>query len=251
MKRLLSLTLSIFLITPSFADVGRRQQVAMFIGIDVSGSFYRTQHYADSLAFLAEYIHGHLQGIGDLEPVKALFVGAIGGNNADETKSFRPIEDFQGKSVAQIESDLREWYPRSDSMTDFNVFFRSISLIAQKRNLALTPIEVVLVTDGIPDAPGEKEGKISSIDVSSLEFLSRRVTLRLLYPKPTVCNRWETLIARKRLRMWTVDDQVMVGWKNQVKPGVSPKDQDDLWKWVLDNVDYRVRPVKFRIASRN
>jgi hypothetical protein len=250
MKKFLVPALAIFLATPSSADLGRQQRVALFIGIDVSGSFRKAGHSRDSMAFLAQYIHAHLKGIGGLEPSKALFVGSIGGNIKNETKSFHPIEDFQGKSVAQINADLKEWFPRSDDLTDFNVFFQQVALIAQKRNLALTPIEVVLVTDGIPDMPGVTGSKIARVDVSPLEYLSRRVTLRLLYPKPTVCTEWETQVPHNRLRMWTVDEGVMAGWSAQVKPGVSPREQIDLWKWVLDNVDYRVGPVRFRTASK-
>jgi hypothetical protein len=251
MKKYLGPALAIFLASPSYADLGPQQHVALFVGIDVSGSFRKTGHSRDAMAFLAQYIHAHLKGIGGLEPSKSLFVGAIGGNSKSETKSFHPIEDFQGKSVAQINADLKEWFPRSDDLTDFNVFFQQVALIAQKRNLALTPIEIVLVTDGIPDMPGVTGSKISRIDVSPLEFLSRRVTLRLLYPKPTICTAWETQIPHTRLRIWTVDDQVMTGWSAQLKPGASPREQEDLWKWVLDNVDFRVRPVKFRVASKS
>jgi len=251
MKKFLVAALTVFLAVPSHANLGRAQRVALFIGVDVSGSFHKTGHYPDALAFLAQYIHAHLTGIGGLEPSKALFVGSIGGNGKDETKSFHPIEDFKGKSVAQIQADLKEWFPRSDGLTDFNVFFQQVALIAQKRNLALTPIEIVLVTDGIPALTGERAGRISRVDVSPMEFLSRRVTLRLLYPRPTVCTEWETQVPHTRLRMWTVDDQVMAGWSSQMKPGVSPEQQDDLWKWVLNNVDFRVRSVKFRTASKS
>jgi hypothetical protein len=248
MKKFLTLALVSFLSATSFADLGRKQRVALFVGVDVSGSFKGYQQ--DAIAFVAHYIHGHLTGIGGLEPVRALFVGAVGGNNADENKSFHPIEDFQGKSVAQIEADIKAWFPKSDSNTDFNVFFNSVARIATKRNLALTPIEVVLVTDGVPDTPGEKEARISAIDVSALEFLSRRVTLRLLYPDPTICSHWETLVPRNRMRMWTVDHQVMTGWRHQFHPGTPEAQQTDLWKWVLNNVDYRVGPGKFKVAAR-
>src|SRR5438132_6170512 len=124
MKKLFVLGLAVFLAAPSYADLGRQQRVALFVGIDVSGSFHHTGHYPDALAFLAQYLHAHLLGIGGLEPSKALFVGSIGGNSKDETKSFHPIEDFKGKSVAQIQADLKEWFPRSDGLTDFNVFFQ-------------------------------------------------------------------------------------------------------------------------------
>src|SRR5882724_1549000 len=250
MKKLLVAALAVFLAAPSYAEIGRQQHVALFVGIDVSGSFHKTGHYPDAIAFLAQYIHAHLKGIGGLEPSKSLFVGSIGGSKKDETQSFHPIEDFKGKSVAQIQADLKEWFPRSDDMTDFNVFFQQVALISQKRNLALTPIEVVLVTDGIPDTAGGRADRISHIDVTGLEFLSRRVTLRVLYPKPTICTEWETRVPHTRLRMWTVDDQVMMGWSSQLRAGVSPAQRDDLWKWVLNNVDFRVRPVRFRTASK-
>jgi hypothetical protein len=252
MKKLFLAVLACGLVAaPGQAEMGRRQRVAMFVGIDVSGSFHATGHYPDALRFLAQYIHGHLNGLGELEPVKSLFVGSIGGNSSEETKSFRPIEDFKGKSVAQIEADLKQWYPRSDSNTDFDTFFRSVAMISQKRNLSLTPIEVVLVTDGVPDTAGEKNDRITKIDVSPLEFLSRRVTLRVLYPSPTLCTQWENRIARRRLRIWTVDDQVMSGWSGQIQTGVAASKQDEFLKWVMSNVDFRVRPVKYRVASRS
>jgi len=242
---LLSALAALVAVAPSSAFETRRQQIALFVGIDVSASFRNTGNYNDALRFLARYIHGHLHGIGDVEPVKALFVGSIGGNNIEEAKSFRPIEDFKGRSIEQIEASLKSWFPKGDSNTDFDAFFHSVSMIAQKRNLALTPIEVVLVTDGIPDTPGEKETRIANVNVKPLEFLARRVTLRLLYPTATVCSHWETRVDHKRLRMWTVDDQVMSGWSRQLESGVPPSQQKEFWKWVLSNVDFRVRPVKF------
>jgi hypothetical protein len=33
----------------------------------------------------------------------------------------------------------------------------------------------------------------------------------------------------------------MKGWTEQLQPGVAIDQQDRLWKWVRDNVDYRVR----------
>src|SRR5689334_22309101 len=109
MKKLLLAILACSLSAPSWAE--GRARTALFVGIDVSGSFHSTGHYPDALRFLAQYIHGHLNGLGGLEPIKALFVGSIGGNRFEETKAFRPIEDFRGKSVAQIEADLKTWYP--------------------------------------------------------------------------------------------------------------------------------------------
>jgi hypothetical protein len=33
----------------------------------------------------------------------------------------------------------------------------------------------------------------------------------------------------------------MVGWRRQVRDGIPLEQQADLWKWVTDNVDFRVR----------
>jgi hypothetical protein len=46
------------------------------------------------------------------------------------------------------------------------------------------------------------------------------------------------------VRLWTQEAQVMAGWHQQFKPGVPLAEQKDLWKWVQDNVDFRVRVGK-------
>ncbi len=33
----------------------------------------------------------------------------------------------------------------------------------------------------------------------------------------------------------------MVGWNEQVRPGLAIEEQELLWTWVTDNVDFRVR----------
>jgi hypothetical protein len=52
---------------------------ALFIGIDASGSFLRSGHYEDSLAFLAHYLYGHINEFDGLTKPRAVFVGSIGG----------------------------------------------------------------------------------------------------------------------------------------------------------------------------
>jgi hypothetical protein len=222
----------------------RRARMALFIGIDVSGSFYNSGHYQDALNFLAHYIYGHLNTMGQLKPIKGLFVGSIGGQHGDETKSFRPIHDFQGKSVEQIKSDLSAWFPKSDALTDFNVFFNEVATISKKRNFSLSPITILLVSDGIPDFPGRKGDDFKNVNLSELEYLSRNVTIRLLYATPVISKKWETEIERRRVRMWTVDNDVMEGWTSQILDKAPAEDQLKLWTWIKDNVDYRVRRPK-------
>jgi hypothetical protein len=104
-------------------------------------------------------------------------------------------------------------------------------------------MNMVLFTDGVPDITGDSqfENPYEAIDVSPLEYLSRSVTLRVLYPTPTVAANWRTGVPRSRIRLWTQDAEVMVGWNAQVRPGVAIEDQELLWTWVADNVDFRVR----------
>lgn len=221
----------------------RTPRQTLFVGLDTSGSFQRAG-YSDAVTFLAYYIHGHLNGLGGLSVPRDLFVAAVGGKDSDEPKAFRPIHDFAGKSVVQIEADLRAWFPPTDVLTDYNAFFRRVAGIVKERNLLLRPLSVLIVTDGIPDVAGVAAGSPDAyrqIDLAPLEYLARRVTVRVAYPSPPVGERWRTQIPRQRVRLWTVDYEVMRGWRGQVTPDVEPTGQGRLWKWVLENVDFRVR----------
>jgi hypothetical protein len=101
---------------PSQSDAPSKN--VLVLGIDVSGSFGR--HYDDAIDFAALYLYGHLHGLGGLAQPTALFVGSVGGVDPGDVKAFHPIHDFEGKDVAQIAGDLREWFPRRDRLTDFN-----------------------------------------------------------------------------------------------------------------------------------
>jgi hypothetical protein len=216
----------------------------MVVGIDVSGSF--KPQYNDAIEFASYYIYAHLHGIGGLKPPTALFVGSVGGDRPSEPKAFHPINDFQNRTREEIATDLRTWFPPRDALTDFNVFFRQVAMLARERGLILAPMNLVLLSDGIPDVPGNvhlagNRNPIAGIDMSSLEFISRSVTVRLLYASPTVGDEWKRLVHRKRVRLWTQEAPVMVGWHRQVDPNAPLERQAALWKWVQDNVDFRVR----------
>jgi hypothetical protein len=216
----------------------------LVIGIDVSGSFGKD--YESSIDFTANYIYAHLRGLGGLKQPTAVFVGSIGGVNPQETKSFQPIATFENLSVGEIARYLRKEYPNHDGLTDFNPFFARVSTLITRQNLVLAPLNIVLVTDGIPDTPAAKNdslGKYKRIDVSKLEYLSKNVTVRVLFPRPTIAVRWEKQVPRHRVRMWTVDDEVMATWRKHYHQGAKPEDQAELWKWINDNVDFRVRSI--------
>ncbi len=213
------------------------------VGIDVSGSF--KQHYEDAIDFAAHYLYGHLNGLGNLRVPSAVFVGSVGGDKPGEAKSFQPVHAFQGKSVEQIAAQLRQLFPPEDSYTDFNAFFDRVSTLVKRQGLILAPLDVVVLSDGVPDVTGNVDpsrGNLyAQIDITPLEFLSRSVTVRLLYPSPTVAVNWERQVDRGRVRMWTVDAPVMRGWREQLHADGELDTQKDLWKWVGDNVDFRVR----------
>lgn len=223
---------------------GRASRSTLVVGIDVSGSF--REHHENSIQFAANYLYAHLNGLGGLKQPTAVFVGAVGGERPSETKAFQPIHTFSGLSVEEIADYLRSEYPSRDGFTDFNPFFERVASLVQRQGLVLSPIEVVLFTDGIPDTPaesGDTLGPYKRIDLGKLEYLSKSVTLRVLYPRPTVAVNWERRVPRQRVRMWTVADEVMTTWTRQRLDSIPPEGQDALWKWIGDNVDHRVRSV--------
>ncbi len=221
-----------------------RPRVSLFIGIDVSGSFQATGQYDDALRFAAHYIYGHLNEMGTLNQAHALFVGSIGGAAPGETKSFHPIHDFKNKNVDEIDAALRQWFKPDDRFTDFNAFFDRVATLVKRQNLILKPLTIVVISDGVPDVRERADAQDSpyrSINFKPLEYLSRNVTVRLLYANPTIAVNWETHIERNRVRMWTVDGEVMEGWREQIVPGLALEEQELLWQWIAENVDFRVR----------
>jgi len=224
------------------SDGTRVPKSTLVIGIDVSGSF--STNYDDAISFAARYLHGHLNGYGDLRVPSSVFVGAIGGGRPGEAKSFQPVHAFQGKTPDEIETSLRELHPSEDSFTDFNVFFDRVATLVKRQNLILAPLNIVMFSDGVHDLRGIANGDSSlyeQIDLGPLEYLSRNVTVRLLYASPTVAVDWERRVKRQRVRVWTVDAPVMLGWHDQVLDEVPYEMQGDFWKWVTDNVNFRVR----------
>ena len=217
----------------------------LVVGLDISGSFRRNPVFDEAIEFAALYIYGHVNGIGGLRPNTAVFVGELGGERPGQAKVFHPIQDLTGKSPAQIAADLRGWFPQNDPITDFNAFFQRAALHVRRNNLVLAPLNVVLISDGEPDFPGAgrltPEERYGRIDLGPLEYLSRNVTVRLLYADPPIAQLWERRVKRKRVRVWTQDAEVMRGWRRHMQGGVAVERQDSLWSWVNGIVDVRVR----------
>ncbi len=223
-------------------EAARAPRYTLVMGIDVSGSFHNSGSYDDALRFAAVYLEAHVKGFGGLQVPTAVFVGSVGGSRRGEAKTFHPIHDFLDKDRKQIEADLREWFPSEDQLTDFNTFFAQAAELIKQRGLTMAPLNLVLFTDGVPDVSrGSEEDPYTAIDLSPLEYLSRSVTVRVLYPTPIVASSWRSGVSRRRVRLWTQDAEVMKGWGAQFRPGVAMAEQELLWKWVLDNVDFRVR----------
>src|SRR5262245_8255867 len=94
----------------------RKPRTTLVVGVDTSGSFQRSGYHEDAMKFLAHYIYGHLNNLGGLETPKEMFVAAIGGESANEPKSFHPIQEFAGKEIPEIEHELREWFAPNDAL---------------------------------------------------------------------------------------------------------------------------------------
>lgn len=222
-----------------------KPRLAMFVGVDISGSFMNGKYFDDSIDFLAHYIYCHLNGLGEFDVPSALFVSSIGGARANEPKTFFPIQTFENKSVEEIAIELRKIFPRENAnpFTDYNAFLEQVALTVKNKNLTLRPISVVMVSDGIPDVAGKGKTDFRSIVVKPLEKLSRSVTIRLLYTDATVGKNWQTMVPRSRVKIWTQDASVVVSWKDPkiLDPDAPLTEQESFFEWVKDNIDFNVR----------
>jgi hypothetical protein len=220
----------------------------LVVGLDVSGSFRQTPHFNDALDFAALYIYAHLHGLDGMRQATDIFVGSLGGERPGQPKTFHPIQDLTEKTPQQIEASLRAWFPETDPITDFNGFFERLSVHIRRQNLVLAPLNVVMFTDGLPDFPGaghlSTEARFARVDMSPLEYLSRSVSVRVLYVRPAVAQHWERMVKRQRVRIWTQDSDVMKGWRRHEIPGTPLEQQDSLLSWMDKIVDFRVRRGK-------
>ena len=230
-------------------------RLVIFVGVDISGSFMNGRYFDDSIQFLARYIYGHLNGIGEMEVPTALFVGSIGGYKKDEPKTLYPIESFQDRSVEQIEQRLREIFPkgRVNHYTDFNAFFTQVGDMIDQKKLLLKPISIVLITDGDPDlgegtasasaSNTERQAKFRNLSVAPLEGLSRNITVRVLYTDAVTGKDWLDDMPRKRVKVWTQDAIVMKEWKDPTiyLPETPFEKQTRFFSWVQNNVDFQPR----------
>jgi hypothetical protein len=217
----------------------------LVIGLDVSGSFRKGGHFDDAIDFASLYIYSHMKGLSGLRQPSDVFVGTMGGQRPGEAKTFHPIQDLSGKTPAQIAASLRAWFPEDDPITDYNAFFERVAVHVQRQNLGLAPLSIVIFSDGVPDIPGARGDELyRRINMKPLEYLSRSVTVRLLYASPKVAQRWEKLVPRNRVRLWTQDAEVMEGWRRHMVASGPPERQDSLWSWMKNVVDFRVRRGK-------
>src|SRR5437762_10231938 len=246
-----ALALSVVACSPS--QRAETPRSTLVIGLDISGSFRRNPSFNGAIEFASLYTYGHLNGVDGRQPNTAIFVGEPGGERTGQAKVFHPIQDLSGKSPAQIASDLRAWFPQEDPITDFNAFFQRAAMHVKRNNLVLAPLNVVLFSDGEPDYPSagrvSSDDKYKRVDMSALEYLSRNVTVRLLYAAPPIAQLWERKVPRKRVRLWTQDADVMRGWRRHMLDGVPMERQDSLWSWVQNVVDVRVRSEERRVGK--
>ncbi len=237
---------SLFIVTAAckFEDSASKKtpRSTMFIGVDVSGSFTRTKSFKDGMTFLGHYIKAHLDGEGILSKPQDLYVAGIGGNVKEDPQSFFPIHDFKGLSPEGIEKKLlKEFAGQADRLTDFNTFFNRIKTVVKQKNLVFAPLDIVLITDGVPEIAGKGANALkqaySSIDLSPIEYLTRNITLRILYAGPRVGHNWRQHVPTKKVKIWTVGPEIMFGWRDQLQRAGNK----GLEEWIFDNIDLRVR----------
>jgi len=223
-----------------------KPRLVVFVGVDLSGSFLQGSDFDDAMTFLSQYLYAHLNGLNGMEKPAALFVGSIGGNKPGQPKVFYPIETFQNKSPEEIDAKLHELFPKKhvDAWTDFNSFFDKVSEMVKDRRMVLKPLSIVMLSDGQLDMPSNgHKNDYKSIKLTPLESLSRNVTVRLLYTNPMVGKKWESVVPRHRVKVWTQEAPVMETWKDPkiFLPNTPTEKQEVFLKWVKNNVDFNVR----------
>ena len=167
----------------------------LVIGLDVSGSFRKGEHFEDAIDFASLYIYAHMKGFRDLRQPTDVFVGTMGGQRTGEAKTFHPIQDLTGKSPSQIAASLKAWFPEDDPITDFNAFFERVAVHVQRQNLGLAPLSIVMFSDGVPDIPGVKGDDLyRRINVDSagvpLPERDRAAALRFAQGGPALGKAW-------------------------------------------------------------
>lgn len=223
-------------------------RLVLFVGVDISGSFMNSRYFDDSIDFLAHYIYGHLNGLGEMEKPHSMFVGSIGGRNKDEAKTLYPIETFQNRDIEQIKVELRQIFPkgRVNPYTDFNAFFEQCADLIGQKKLLLKPVSIVMLTDGDPDMGvknADAMAKFRALTVKPLEGLSRNITVRVLYTDAVTAKNWRDEVPRKRVKIWTQDAVVMADWKDSklMLPDQPYPKQSRFFGWVKENVDFQPR----------
>lgn len=194
------------------------------------------------MKFLGQYISAHLENQGGLAKPVDLYVGGIGGNREEDPQDFFPIHDFVGLTPSAIESKLlQEFAKKRDNLTDFNTFFKRISSLIKQKNLVLAPLDVIMITDGVPEVADQSSTSLlqayKKIDLSPLENITRNVNIRMLYSGPRVGELWRKYVPTKRIKIWTVEPNVMFGWNNQI----SRNGSEGLYTWIRDNIDLRIK----------
>lgn len=242
-----ALSLGFFLSSCLSIEGKPEPRMALFVGVDISGSFMRGKHFDDSIEFLAHYLFLHLKGLGGAEKPQSIFVGSIGGSTVNEPKTFFPIQAYEHRSVEEIQSELKKQFPKKkeNPFTDYNAFFDHVGQTIKNKNLIMRPIQIVLLSDGKVDVAGkgERRAHVRSLKLDPLERLTRDLTLRLLYTDAVTGRSWQTEVPRKRAKIWTQDAVIMKEWRDSkiMLPGHPLQDQRRFFDWLKDNVDFAVR----------
>jgi len=117
----------------------------------------------------------------------------------------------------------------------------------KRQNLVLAPLNIVLVLRRRGPIPGA--GRMSApqlyakIDVSRSN-ICRATSRSVAYAQPQVAPKLGKLVPRNRVKIWTQDQNVMVGWHAMRSRASAMERQDSLWSWTQQIVDFRVRRGK-------
>jgi len=220
----------------------------LVVGLDISGSFRKSGQFDPAMRYASLYIYAHVNALGGLKQATDVFVGFFGWRARRTTQNVPSHSGSERQVAGGNRGRPASLVPRRGSDHRFQRLLPADRRPHQAAKPGPGSVEHRDVFRRCPRFPGA--GRLpapqlyAKIDVSPIEYLSRNVTIRLLYAQPTVAQNWEKLVPRNRVKIWTQDEQVMAGWRRHEVAGVPLDRQDSLWSWTQQIVDFRVRRGK-------
>ncbi len=114
------------------------------------------------------------------QSLRIYLLARLGEQNPTSQKPFSLFKLLSTEASVRLKQSYEKSSQKKvqNPVTDYNAFFEQISVHVKNKKLVLKPISIVMLSDGIPDAPN-RDGKqeYRTIKVKALENLARDINL--------------------------------------------------------------------------